>query len=515
MLVAAILSLAYLLLEPSSADLAAQTFRSDLFASHGFLLWNNDWYGGHYLPGYSVLFPPLGAALGPRLVGALAAVTAAGLFGALARHRYGSRARLATLWFGAGAAALLFSGRLTFTLGIAIGLGALLALQRRRPLLAAVLAALTVCGSPVAGVFVTLAGVAVMLAGDRRGGAIIALPAAATLAALSLAFPTTGHEPFVFSAFIGVPLLALAALFLLPPSERALRWGVAVYAIAAAVAFALANPVGGTMARLGALAGGPVLALGLAGRRPVALAAVALPLLYWQWVAPVRDVAKAAGDASLHASYYEPLLGELQRRTQGWPARVEIPPTQNRWEADYIAPHFPLARGWLRQLESDDKDLFTDGSLRAATYRAWLRANGVSYVAVADTQLDSLATDEAALIRRGLPYLNRVWRNRHWRLYRVEHSTGLVSRRDHGRPGAGNAHLTALGPASFTLFAPHAGAFVVRVRYTGYWTVTSGRACVERQGDWTKVRVRRPGTVNVAARFSLDGLVGRDGECSG
>ena len=104
MLVAAILSLAYLLLEPSSADLAAQTFRSDLFASHGFLLWNNDWYGGHYLPGYSVLFPPLGAALGPRLVGALAAVTAAGLFSALTRHRYGERARLANLWFGGASA---------------------------------------------------------------------------------------------------------------------------------------------------------------------------------------------------------------------------------------------------------------------------------------------------------------------------------------------------------------------------------------------------------------------------
>jgi hypothetical protein len=257
-----------------------------------------------------------------------------------------------------------------------------------------------------------------------------------------------------------------------------------------------------------------VLALGLAGRRPVALAAVALPLLYWQWVAPVRDVAKAAGDASLHSSYYEPLLGELQRRTQGWPARVEIPPTQNRWEADYIAPHFPLARGWLRQLESDDHDLFTDGSLRAATYRTWLRANGVSYVAVADTELDYLAKDEAALIRRGLPYLDRVWSNRHWRLYRVEHSTGLVARRGHASRGASGAHLTALGPASFTLFASHPGTFIVRVRYTGYWTVTSGHACVERYGDWTKVRVRRPGVVNVAARFSLDGLVGRDAECS-
>ena len=62
---------------------------------------------------------------------------------------------------------------------------------------------------------------------------------------------------------------------------------------------------------------------------------------------------------------------------------MEIPPTGNRWEADYVAPRFPLARGWLRQLESDDRDLFTDGNLTAATYRSWLDERGVSYVAVA------------------------------------------------------------------------------------------------------------------------------------
>ena len=93
MLLAGLFAIAYLILRPPSADLAAQAFRSDLFASHGFLLWNNDWYGGHYLPGYSILFPPLGAALGPRLVGALAVVAAAGLFGVLARYRHGGRAR--------------------------------------------------------------------------------------------------------------------------------------------------------------------------------------------------------------------------------------------------------------------------------------------------------------------------------------------------------------------------------------------------------------------------------------
>src|SRR5437773_6041264 len=100
MLVAGLFAIAYLILRPASADLAAQTFRSDLFASHGFLIWNNDWYGGHYLPSYSLLFPPLGAALGPRVVGSLAAVAAAGLFGVIARRRYGDPARLGVLWFG-------------------------------------------------------------------------------------------------------------------------------------------------------------------------------------------------------------------------------------------------------------------------------------------------------------------------------------------------------------------------------------------------------------------------------
>jgi len=515
MLPAALLAIAYLILRPQTADLAAQTFRSDLFASDGFLLWNNDWYAGHYLPGYSVLFPPLGAALGPRLAGALAAVTAAGLFSVLVRHRYGERARLATLWFGAGTATMLFTGRLTFALGIAIGLGALLALQRRRLPLAAALAALTACASPVAGLFLALAGGAVMLTGDRRGGAAVTAPAVAAIVALSAAFPAGGDEPFVFSAFIAVPLFALAALFLLPPEERAVRWGVAIYALASIAAFAVANPVGGNMTRLGALAGGPVLALALAGRRPVALAAVALPLLYWQWVAPIRDVSRTFGDGATERAYHEPLVRELERRVGDRPVRIEIPPTKNRWEAAYVAPSFPIARGWLRQLEYGDFDLFTEGALTPKTYRAWLDDRGIRYVALADAPLDPIAEDEAALIRAGLSYLRPVWSDEHWRLYRVKPFAGLVRRAgDFPGPAAPRDRLTALGPASFTLSTRHSGPFLVRVHYTPYWTVTAGDACVERDGDWTEVDVAHPGSVSVAARFSLGGLFGRDRECS-
>jgi hypothetical protein len=516
MLPAALLALLYLVLEPASADLAAQTFRSDLFSAHGFLLWNDYWYGGHHLPGYSLLFPPLGAALGPRSVGALSAVAAAGLFGALARHRYGSLARTATLWFGAGTASLLIAGQLTFALGVALGLAALLAHQRGRPAISVILGVLTACASPVAGLFLALAGLALALTGGWRAGLGLCVAALAPIAALGLAFPIGGYFPFVPSAFLPVPLFAAAALWLVPSDERALRVGVVLYA-GLCVALAVAHTqVGANAARLGALIGGPVLALALAGRRPVALALVAAPLLYWQWAAPVRDLAHAVGDRSVREAYFAPLIAELERRTKGRPVRIEIPPTQNRWEADYVAPRFPLARGWLRQLESGDFTLFTGDHLTPRAYRRWLDERGVSYVALADADLDYLAEDEAALIRRGPPYLREVWAGEHWRLYRVRGSAGLVARAgEFPGPAGRRDRLTAIGPEGFTLSARDSGPFLVRVHYTPYWTVTRGDACVSRDGDWTAVDVRSPGIVEISARFSLDGLLRREPACSG
>jgi hypothetical protein len=83
-LIAALLGVAYLIIEPSSADHAAQAFRSSLFESEGLYAWNNLWFGGHHTPGYSVLFPLLGSLIGPRLVGVLAIVAASTLFAAIA-----------------------------------------------------------------------------------------------------------------------------------------------------------------------------------------------------------------------------------------------------------------------------------------------------------------------------------------------------------------------------------------------------------------------------------------------
>jgi hypothetical protein len=264
------------------------------------------------------------------------------------------------------------------------------------------------------------------------------------------------------------------------------------------------------------LFGGPVLALGLAGRRPLALALCALPLLYWQWSAPIRDFAAGWDDPSVTAGYYEPLISELRSETQDRPVRIEIPPTRNRFEADYVAPEFPLARGWLRQSESGDFDLFTGHHLTPASYRAWLQERGVSYVALADADPDYLAKDEDELIRQGLPYLRPLWSDDHWRLYRVKRAVGLTSpAADPSAPTGRSAQLTHVGASSFTFEAHRAGSYLVRIHYTPYWTVTSGDACVQRDGDWTRLEVRSPGTVDVDAQFSLAGLFRRDSQCSG
>jgi hypothetical protein len=59
------------------------------------------------------------------------------------------------------------------------------------------------------------------------------------------------------------------------------------------------------------------------------------------------------------------------------------------------------------------------------------------------------------------------------------------------------------------------GPYLVRIHYTPYWTVTAGDACIEREGDWSRVDVARAGTVHVDAQFSVAGLLRRDRSCSG
>src|SRR4051794_35281024 len=250
-LAAASIAAVWLVLRPHPVDMAAHTFRAALFGREGFTLWDGLWYGGHHTPAYSLLFPPVAWLLSPWVAGALSAVAAAALFEPLARRRWGERARWGALWFGVGTGALLFTGRLPFAMGVAFGLGALLAHQRGRKWLAFLLAAGTGLASPVAALFLTLAAVCSF---EWEVAAAAFLPTAL----LAAAFPEGGYMPFDLTSYAPIPFFALAALVVLPRRERALRIGAVMYALATTVAFFVQTPMGSNAVRLGALFAGPV-----------------------------------------------------------------------------------------------------------------------------------------------------------------------------------------------------------------------------------------------------------------
>jgi hypothetical protein len=508
------LALLMLIWSPPVGDLAAQVFRTELFQQAGLAIWNGSWYGGHYTLTYSLLFPPLGALLGPQVVGMLAVVASSYFFDRLVRDRWGVEARWATLWFAAGVVTLLADGQLTFALGVAFGLAALRALQLGRAPLAIAAAAATPLASPVAGAF--LAGI--VLAGAVEPGRRLnrlAIGAGALALALTLlpnlAFPESGQFPFVFSSYLAIPLWCAGALVLtqgVRREERQLRRVIVGYLLASTLLWLVPNALGGNAVRLGALFGGPVLAAVLLSRRPrpavpawVFAPVLALAIagsLYWQLTASVAQIARSVGDPSTTAAFFEPAARWLRAHgAEG--TRIEAPPTANHWESAYLAPKFELARGWLRQLDTTRDDLFYDEKeLTAATYGAWLRSNAITYVALPNAPLDYSSETERQVILSQPSYLDLRFRSPHWRIYEVKDPKPLVA------PLGGAAAQTLwFGREGFALDVARPGEFLVRVSFTPYWSIARGSGCIIRHGEWTVARASHPGILRVAADFSV------------
>jgi hypothetical protein len=509
---AAVLAGVYLLIAPYSADLAAQTYRTWLFEHAGFVVWDNGWYAGHHVPSYSILFPPLAAWTSPQWVGAVAAVVTAWAFERLVDGDAG--ARPASLWFAVATMVSLYTGRLTFALGLMFALLAVLALRRDRLVWSGVLGALAALASPVAAAFLALALVAWWWTTRRTVAAAALLGAALVPAvALSVLFPEGGPFPFVLSSFLptlAVTLLLLAIAWRTAPGP--LRAGLILYALLLLASGLLSTPMGGNAARLGAVLGGPIAALLLWPGRRAVLALLALPLLYWMLSSPVDDVRRAASDPSVHASYYDGLLAYMKdQQASDGPFRIEIPFTDNHWESARVAPTVPLARGWERQLDQKVNPLFYGEGARDLTpekYRAWLDENAVRYVALADAAVDYSAAHEAALIRSGrATYLHEVWHDTHWRVFAVADPTPLAT----GAPGA---RVTALDADRVDLTAPRAGTVRLSIRWSPYWHLTRGLGCVRKHGDWTDVVVNSPGPARISAGFSLSRVRATSERCT-
>ena len=279
----------------------------------------------------------------------------------------------------------------------------------------------------------------------------------------------------------------MAAVVALASRERVVRFGAVLYAIACVATFIVPNPLGANATRLGMFVAAPILVLTARRIRAPLVAVAVARSVWWQWSPAFDGIARAGLDPSSVADYHQPLIDAV-RSVGGPPGRIEVVPTQRHWETVYVATELPLARGWERQLDIGRNAIFYEAELDVDAYHRWLRDNAVRFVALADAPVDPSARKEAELVRRGLPFLEPVWHDDHWQLWRVIDAEPMVE---------GPARLVRLGPTAVVLEVTVAEPVLVRVRYTSHWSL-DGPGCVEPTPDgWTVMRPERAGLVTL------------------
>lgn len=473
----------------SGTDLAAQQARAVFAWSHPWSAVDLRWFGGIQPAAYSVLSPYVMAGLGVRVTGALAALAASLLFPLLLRRWGARRAGWATAWAAVAFVLDVVDGRVTFALGLAVGLAALVVVPReaaRRWRWAGAVSLAAACSltSPVAGVFLAL--VALGWALRRRSVVVLTVAALVPLGVIHLLFPEPGRMPYSWSTARPDLFAALAVVVLC--RGRAVRAVALVYGIAVLVDYWHPGPVGSNAERLALLFTGPVLICCWRAPRILLLAALAI-VGYWTTSVPIRDLHNAHGLAVEQAAARR-LVGDLAGLGP-LTGRIEVVPFRDHGEAQIVAQRWPLARGWERQLDTVYAAALYDGPLTAARYLSWLRANAVQYVALGRHAHDFGALHELALLQDPPSYLVPVHTDSEWTVWRVVDSTPLVS-----PPG----RLVAQTPASVTLSVPARVPVHVAVRWAGWWHA-SGGARVVRDGDWVAVTAPRTETVTLSAPY--------------
>ncbi len=492
-MLAAGLAVVVILTGAQGVDLAAATYRVELFARSGLTLWDSQWYGGHWTFDYSVLFAPIGWLAGIPLLETVCVALAAWAFDRLAVRRFGRAGRVAAVVFAAGTVAQVAIGQEPYLLGETFALLALLSARRRLWPLAGSLGTATTLASPLAGAFLALAALAWLIGTwpqARLAAGTLTLAAGLPVLVLQAVFPGFGTMPFPTANFLAMFGAAVAIGVAVGRRDRTLAIGVALYALTLVVAFAVPSQIGNNATRLGA-SFGLAIVVGLLWEqrrrwRRMLLAAAMVPLALAQWV-PASHALLGDGNPSTHAAYYQPLLSFLRRADHPL-GRVEVVPTALHWEAAYVAPSFPLARGWERQLDTGANPIFyTAGALTPASYRAWLFATGVRFVALPDVALDYAAKAEGRLVAAGVSGLREVWHSAHWRVYQVLGAPGLVS---------GPARLLSASGPELRLVVLRPGVVVIRERYVDAWGLASGSGVITRaRGGWLELEARRAGAV--------------------
>ncbi|MEV3853290.1 hypothetical protein AB0J38_03075 [Streptomyces sp. NPDC050095] len=485
-----------LFLATGGGDLAAQQAWARFAADHGASAYNLFWYGGMHTANYSIISPYLMAGLGVRPVTVASGLAAAWL-GAVLVSRTGIRRPLApavllslALWCNVA------SGRTTFALGVAFGLGACVALTaQRRTVVAVVCGALATMGSPVAGLFLAVVGGGYLGVRDWRRAAALMVPPAVVVGTTTLLFPFKGEQLMSLDRIWPPVLFSLALIVAGPRRWRVARWAAGVYAVGTVLTYLIDSPIGTNVERLAELVAPAVLFA--AWREPARKKVHATILVIALVLSSAWVVKKTADDLVVStkvpgwAAETHGVVQELKRLGADR-ARVEVVPARNHREATRLAPYVNMARGWNRQLDMERGRLFYDGTFSAATYRAWLDRWAVGFVVLPEGKPDGYAKEEAAFVRSNPGYLEPVWRDPHWHVYRVRDAVPLVS---------APASVVSSDGARVTVRFKEAGTATLRVAYSPWLKSEGGCLQIREQGEFTELTAPAPGVYRVGSHW--------------
>ncbi len=488
---------------PPGTDFAAHVYQRTVFIDHGYQFWNNLWYAGHYsFITYSLLYYPLAALLGIRLLAVATVAIGTFAFAKVLRHEWGAAAGWSSAAFALVWAAFVLTGAFPFALGLALALLAVLALQRgmRGPFV--LWAALSLAASPLAFLLLALLLGGVAFSG-RADGRRLLLPAV-TVAALGgtevllwRLFPSGGRYPFSLDELSWALGYCGSVVLLTWRVERArvLRFIFLAYAAGCVGAFVVPSALGQNIDRFRFLAIPiTVLALSLRRWRPLWVTAVLLPFAVWWNLLPLANSLKSGfADPASRQSYWEPAVRYLKAHLA--PSyRVEVVGTAQHWEAVYLPDSgIPLTRGWFRQDDFPQNQALY-GRLTSKRYLRWLRSLGVRYVVLTSLEPDYSAQRELDLIRSGRSGLRPVARFGDLTVLRVPKPRRLVT-------GPGRARVLQLTEGGLVLRVSAPGVYRVAVRYSPYWRASAG--CVGRRLDgMTTLTTARPGVISLD--FSLN-----------
>ena len=511
-------------------DDAAHVYKVFLLRQGDSVFWDTYWYGGGY---GAITYGFVYYWLAQYIPGALIVIVAAGTLPVTFYLYVRDMWKIDDVWPAWGMALVmsmyLAHGQDPFVLALALMMGGLALLARRRPLWAALPVAIGIFSNPLGFVVVVpfMLTDFIVRRGARRRYLLFAAalaPAVIVRLGLGLAFSEPGsylNETSQLMVFLGFALtgLALAGVNAVHPRRPFVVLFV-VYAVVCVGSFVTpGSPLGNNIGRFFMVFGLPLLLLlrHTRLRRPFRYGELAIiPIVLFallQFGTATSHYLNAVERPQTTRAYFAPALAAA-RDLYDPNYRFHVVALRRHWEALYFPEAgYPITRGWYRQSDAIHDSLFYT-PYDAADYVAWLQSMGVQYIfSPVDGPLDPWSKREARLLENS-PAFVLTEETGAWRIYQLRDAKPLLVPQPESV--AATADVLAVGHQRIDLTVSQPGTYWLKVTSSPYWVLQGGPGSVIARPDrFMDLRLAKAGRYTlrfeVTPAKALHEIVGRFG----